>query len=92
MMVKKRDQPWLPVADLAQVVRFHRRRAGLTQGQLALLADLGKTVVFDIEHGKRTSRFDTVQKMLAALNIRLGWSSPLTEQYRSERDGSEPQS
>lgn len=37
---------------LSGMLRFHRKRSGLTQAQLALLAGVGKTVVFDAEHGK----------------------------------------
>lgn len=67
--------------DLPRVVRFHRKRARLTQRQLADLAGVGKTVVFDIENGKETVRFATLVKVLAALNIRLQWTSPLEQAF-----------
>jgi len=69
------------VLDLPRVVRFHRKRARLTQRQLADLAGVGKTVVFDIENGKETVRFATLVKVLAALNIRLQWTSPLEQAF-----------
>ena len=77
------------IEELAAVVRFHRRRAGLTRVELARLAGVGKTVIFDLEHGKRTVRLDTVVKILAALNIRLTWDSPLRGSYEQET-GSSP--
>lgn len=70
--------------DFARVVLFHRRRAGLTRVQLAELAGVGKTVVFDIENGKDTVRLATLRKVLDALNIRLEWSSPLADAFARE--------
>ena len=63
--------------NLGPVIRYHRKCAGLTQAELARISEVGKTVVFDIEKGKRSVRFDTLMKVLRALNIRLDWESPL---------------
>jgi y4mF family transcriptional regulator len=71
-----RDSP-----DFSKIVRFHRKRAGLTQAGLASLAGVGKTVVFDIENGKETVRLSTLAKVMGALNIALDWSSPLREAF-----------
>ena len=65
--------------DLKSIVRQHRRLSGLSQAELARLAGVGKTVVFDIEHGKESVQFDTLKKVLAALNIRLALQSPVLE-------------
>lgn len=70
-------QTWM--ATLGDTVRRHRRLAGLTQAELAQLAGVGKTVVFDLEQGKATMRMATVLRLLAALNIRLGWTAPTGE-------------
>jgi len=40
---------------------------------------VGKTVIYDIEHGKDSVRFATVRKVLDALNIRVRFISPLEE-------------
>lgn len=40
---------------MASIIRGHRKKAGLTQKELADLAGLGKTVIFDIEKGKDNS-------------------------------------
>jgi HTH-type transcriptional regulator / antitoxin HipB len=65
--------------DLKSVVRSHRRLSGLSQAELAKLAGVGKTVVFDIEHGKESVQLDTLKKVLAALNIKLVLQSPVLE-------------
>jgi HTH-type transcriptional regulator/antitoxin HipB len=70
--------------DLKDIVRHHRRLSGLSQAELARLAGVGKTVVFDIEHGKESVQFDTLKKVLAALNIKLILRSPILE--RSEKE------
>jgi len=71
--------PGLDDRALGDTVRRHRRLAGLSQAELAQLAGVGKTVVFDLEQGKATMRVATVLRLLAALNIRLGWTAPTGE-------------
>ncbi len=66
--------------QLATVIRKHRKIAGLSQLQLAELAGVGKTVVFDIEKGKETIRLDTLRKILSVLNIKVRLNSPLMNQ------------
>ncbi len=62
---------------LAEIVRKHRKAAGLSQLQLSEMAGVGKTVVFDLEKGKATIRLDTVRKILSVLNIKVRLKSPL---------------
>ncbi len=57
--------------EIAEAVRVHRKKAGLTQKGLADLAGVGKTVVFDIENGKETVRLDTLLRVLNVLNIKI---------------------
>lgn len=64
---------------LNEVILLHRRKSGLSRNQLADLAGVGKTVIYDIEKGKETIRFSTLQKVLAALNIKITFTSPLME-------------
>ena len=63
------------------MIRFHRKKANLSQQQLADLAGLGKTVVFDIEKGKMTIRYDTLLKLLNILNININFQSPLMNEF-----------
>jgi len=64
---------------LAKIIKNHRKAAGLSQQQLAEIAGIGKTVVFDIEKGKETVQLDTLRKILNALNIKVRLISPLME-------------
>jgi HTH-type transcriptional regulator/antitoxin HipB len=67
------------MGTLSQLVHSHRRKAGLTQLQLAKLAGVGKTVVWDLEHGKESVQWDTLQKIFRVLNITAEWRSPLLQ-------------
>jgi y4mF family transcriptional regulator len=69
--------------DFKSIVRQNRRLSGLTQIQLAKLAGVGKTVIFDIEHGKESVQFDTLKKVLAVLNIKFVLQNPVLQ--RSEK-------
>jgi y4mF family transcriptional regulator len=69
--------------SLAQIVKNHRKKAGLSQAQLAKLAGVGKTVVWDIEHGKKTVQWDTLQKIFRVVNITVEWRSPLLDRMAS---------
>ena len=66
------------------IVLFHRKESGLTRNQLADLAGVGKTVIYDIEKGKETIQFSTLQKVLKALNIKIIFTSPLMEVFNEK--------
>lgn len=68
------------ISEIAGTIRIHRKEAGLTQKQLADLAGVGKTVIFDIEKGKESVRLDTLLKVLDALSIEVTLGSPLMRQ------------
>lgn len=68
---------------LAQLIRDHRKKAGLAQAQLAKLAGVGKTVVWDLENGKESVQWDTLQKIFSVLNISVEWRSPLLDRMAS---------
>ena len=68
---------------IGDVVRFHRRRGGLSQHELADLAQIGKTSVFDIEKGKPTVRLATLMAVLGVLNIDMGLDGPLMAEYQA---------
>ena len=65
-------------------MRFHRRQAKLTQAELARLASVGKTVIFDVEHGKPGVRLNTLLKILAVLNVSVSLASPLMPKFEQE--------
>lgn len=65
--------------DLGAFIKDHRKEAGLTQLELADLAGIGKTTVFDIEKNKETVRLNNLLAVLQVLNIKIEFKSPLTK-------------
>ena len=65
--------------SIGEIIKRHRKKSGLTHSGLAKLAGCGKTVIFDIEHGKETVQLDTLLKICRVLNIRLFLESPIME-------------
>lgn len=72
----------LDPGTLARTVRLHRKAARLSQLQLAEMAGVGKTVVFDIEKGKESVQLDTLRKILKVLNIKVLLVSPMMDNLK----------
>ena len=64
---------------IAEIIRLHRKAARLSRVELAELAGVGKTVIYDIEKGKVSVQLDTLAKILKVLNITLVLKSPLMD-------------
>lgn len=73
---------FMDVNNIASIVRFHRKKSGPSQMEIAKLAGVGKTVVFDIEKGKLSVRLDTLLKVLNVLNIQIELHSQLMSLYK----------
>ncbi|GEM_PF-175086 len=73
---------------LSRVIKKHRKAAGLSQLQLAEMAGVGKTVVFDLEKGKETIQLDTLRKILTVLNIKVVLQSHLMNQIMNTDENS----
>lgn len=71
--------------QIGKMIRYHRKKSGMTQQQLGQLAQLGKTVVFDIEKGKLSVRLSTLLKLLEVLNIKIDFRSPLMHLFEKEQ-------
>jgi HTH-type transcriptional regulator/antitoxin HipB len=69
------------VEKCARMIRFHRKKAKMTQLALARLSGVGKTVVFDIEKGKKTVRLATLLAVLHVLNITIEFRGPLMHRF-----------
>ena len=65
--------------NLGSLIKEHRKMAGLTQLELANLAGVGKTTVFDIEKSKETVRWNNLLAVLQVLNIKVEFKSPLNK-------------
>ncbi len=70
--------------EIAKTVHYFRKQSGLSQQQLAELAGVGKTVVFDIEKGKATVQLNTLLKVLETLNIKLKLETPFEASAEAE--------
>ena len=71
------SQSLFPFQEIAKLIHSHRKKSGLNRVELAQLAGVGKTAVFDLEHAKQTVQLDTLVKVLQALNITFKFESPL---------------
>jgi HTH-type transcriptional regulator / antitoxin HipB len=61
---------------IGQVVRQERERSEIRQDELALVAGVSTRVVHQIEHGKPTSRLDSLVSVLDALGLQLVVEEP----------------
>lgn len=62
----------LPTADLGRTIRAERRRAGLTQAELARKAGIASNHLSRLESGEKIDpRFATIAKLALALNVSL---------------------
>ena len=74
--------------QIGNIVLHLRKQSGLTQKQLADLAGVGKTVIFDVEKGKETVQLNSLLKIFPVLNIKLNLSNPLIHLMESSNENS----
>lgn len=77
----------MDIKKIGRMLRFHRKKAGLTQKELAKHAGVGKTVVFDIEKGKATVQLATLFSLLRVLNIQCIFQGPLMHRFEEYEKG-----
>ncbi|MCS6973249.1 MAG: helix-turn-helix domain-containing protein [Cyclobacteriaceae bacterium] len=70
--------------ELGKIIRFHRKKAALSQSQLARLIGVGKSAIYDLEKGKETVQLDTLNKVLSGLNISVQINSHLMNEYYAQ--------
>ncbi len=68
--------------NLSSLVRFHRRAAGLSQLELAALANVSRKVVQSLEAGGQQVSWDKLRAVLNVLNVSLQPSGPLIAQWQ----------
>lgn len=61
---------------LGAAIAEHRRQAGLSRVELALRAGVGKTILYDLEHGRTSVRLDLLMRILTVLGMQLHLSGP----------------
>lgn len=52
----------------------------MTRNQLAEKAGVGKTVIYNIEKGKKSFRFEILEKIFSVLNVSIKFTSPIIDQ------------
>ncbi len=72
-------------SELHNIIMYHRKKAKLSRNELAELAGVGKTVIYDLEKGKTTVKWSTILTILQALNISINFQSPLMEEYEKSQ-------
>ncbi len=72
--------------NLQNIILYHRKQAALSRKDLAELAGVGKTVIYDVEKGKQTVKWSSISAILDALNITIKFSSPLIQEYEKSLD------
>jgi DNA-binding XRE family transcriptional regulator len=70
--------------QLASLISWHRRRAGLSQVELARHAGVSRYVVQDLEAGEGRTTWARTMPVLRALNLQLLPQGPLVDQWRAE--------
>ncbi|AAU28438.1 TPA: helix-turn-helix transcriptional regulator [Legionella pneumophila] len=69
----------MPTHEIANLIHYYRKKSGLSQQELAHLAGVGKTVIYDIEKGKESVRLNTLLKVLDVLNIQMKFETPFPQ-------------
>jgi len=67
--------------QLASLIAFHRKEAGLSQSELADHAGVSRYVVQDLEAGTGRTTWGKLQAVLGVLNLRLEPDGPLVENW-----------
>jgi len=83
---------YLSTSDqLASLIRFHRKRAGLSQVDMASMADVSRKVVQDLEASRDGVSWRNLIAVLGVLNVKLRPDGPLIEEWysRSENEAQE---
>ncbi len=70
--------------DIATMIKYYRKQSGLSQKDLAKIAGIGKTALFDIEKGKETVQLNTLLKVFDVLNIKMKFETPFPRNNMSE--------
>ncbi len=71
-------------SELSSLIGYHRKRARLSQADLALHAGVGRSVVQDLESGKDRASLKNLRAVLGVLNIQLEPTGPLVEMWKKE--------
>jgi predicted transcriptional regulator len=71
--------------QLASLISWHRRKAGLSQFELARHAGVSRYVVQDLEAGMGRTTWARMVPVLRALNLQLSPQGPLVDEWLAEQ-------
>ena len=75
------------IDEFGSLITFHRKRAGLTQTDLAKHAGVSRYVVQDLEAGAGRTSLSRLMPVLTVLNVRLEPEGPLVDVWKLSREG-----
>ena len=70
--------------QLASLIGWHRRKAGLSQVELARHAGVSRYVVQDLGAGAGRTTWARIIPVLRALNLRLEPQGPLVDEWKAQ--------
>jgi len=70
--------------QLASLVRYHRKKSGLSQTTLAEYAGVSRTTIQDLEAGKGSITWKNLLAILNILNLKLAPQGPLVAQWKTD--------
>jgi len=76
----------MQIKDLASLIAFHRKKAGLTQVELAEFSGVSRFVVQDLEAGNGRTSWRHIESILQSLNLELEPKGSLVEAWRQEKE------
>lgn len=65
--------------SIGRAIRRVRRAQGLTQADVAALADVGVVTVYNVERGKPTVRLDALGRLASVLGLQIALIAPAVE-------------
>ncbi|MCB1123586.1 MAG: helix-turn-helix domain-containing protein [Verrucomicrobiae bacterium] len=68
--------------ELASLITFHRKRAGLSQTELARHASVSRYVVQSLESATGNTTWKSLEAVLEVLNLHLEPKGPLVDEWR----------
>jgi predicted transcriptional regulator len=72
--------------QLGSLIRFHRKKAGLTQVELAALSGVSRFVVQELEAGTGRTTWKHVVSVLEILNLELKADGPLVAEWMVSKE------
>ena len=77
------------IDNLASLIRFHRKKAELTQVELANMSGVSRKVIQELEGAREGISWRNLLAILQVLNIKLQPTGPLVDHWANTVESSE---